>query len=390
MLVQEYCQLNFVDAGMCVDFNIHNPKKPLENVHAHILLTMRPLNPDGSWGDKQKKEYMLNKNGEKIYDKKKRQYKCKTVQTTDWNEHSKTEEWRQAWAYYANKNLEKNGFAERIDHRSYERQGIEQIPTIHLGVAASQMERKGIATEKGDINRAIAEDNKLIRAIKAQIASLTTWIKNAITQSENAEPSLIDVLWRYKESREERYNNYSAYGNQQVQISDLKSISEAVAYLQNNHIVTLEQMEQHLQSLRTKTFELNDSVKQSERRMKELNEMIQTSNIYTEIKSVYERYRKISNAKSQQIFYDANTADLIRYDAAKSKLDKLLADNKLHIREWQAEYRKLSAARDSDYGKLLSVRERVKEGENIRKQVEFAMQIIRPQKTPQKGVELHV
>ena len=116
------------------------------NPHAHIMLTMRPFTENKTWGTKQKKEYILDKDGNKSYDPKKRQYKCKSIPSTDWNEQTKAEEWRGAWAEICNQFLEQNDHAERIDHRSYERQGIDQIPTVHLGVAASAMEKRGIAT----------------------------------------------------------------------------------------------------------------------------------------------------------------------------------------------------------------------------------------------------
>ena len=83
-LVREYVRKNFVSAGMCAYIAIHD--KNDGNPHAHILLTLRPFNEDRTWGDKQKKEYILDKNGEKIYDKKKRSYKCKSIPSTDWNE----------------------------------------------------------------------------------------------------------------------------------------------------------------------------------------------------------------------------------------------------------------------------------------------------------------
>ncbi len=95
---------------------------------------------DGIWGAKQKKEYVLDKDSNKIYDPKKRQYKCKSVPATDWNEQNKAEEWQAAWAEICNRALEQNGHTEQIDHRSYVRQGIDQISTVHLGVAAFQME----------------------------------------------------------------------------------------------------------------------------------------------------------------------------------------------------------------------------------------------------------
>ena len=83
---------------------------------------MRPFDERGAWGAKQKKEYILDRDGNKIYDPKKRQYKCKSIPATDWNEQTKAEEWRAAWARLCNQALEQNGHAERIDHRSYERQ----------------------------------------------------------------------------------------------------------------------------------------------------------------------------------------------------------------------------------------------------------------------------
>ena len=106
-LVREYVKHNFVAAGMCADFAIHD--KQDGNPHAHIMLTMRPFEQGGAWGAKQKKEYTLDPQGNKIYDPKKRQYKCKSIPATDWNEQTKAEEWRAAWAEICNQYLEQNG-----------------------------------------------------------------------------------------------------------------------------------------------------------------------------------------------------------------------------------------------------------------------------------------
>ena len=116
-LVREYIKAQFVNAGMCADFAIHDTGGG--NPHAHIMLTMRPIEQGGAWGAKQKKEYIFDPQGNKIYDPKKRQYKCKSIPTTDWNEQTKAEEWRAAWAELCNQALEQYGHAERIDHRSY-------------------------------------------------------------------------------------------------------------------------------------------------------------------------------------------------------------------------------------------------------------------------------
>ena len=76
-------------------------------------------------------------------------YKTHKVDLTGWNNKDNTLLWRKAWADFANDFLERNGSPERIDHRSNAERGIDEIPTVHMGVAACQMERKGIATEKG-------------------------------------------------------------------------------------------------------------------------------------------------------------------------------------------------------------------------------------------------
>jgi ATP-dependent exoDNAse (exonuclease V) alpha subunit len=142
-LFRDYCWQHFVKAGMCADFCIHD--KNNGNPHVYIMLTMRSIEQDGNWGLKAHKV-----DGQK-------------VSTTDWNEQSKEEEWRAAWADMCNATLERQGLSERIDHRSYERQGVVKIPAVHLGVAASQMEHKGIRTERDNINREIKVSNNQLR-----------------------------------------------------------------------------------------------------------------------------------------------------------------------------------------------------------------------------------
>lgn len=169
-LVNEFCNRNFVDKGMIADICFHD--RGDGNPHAHIMLTVRPFNEGRSWGNKQKKVYILDENGDKIYDKKKRQYKCKSVPTTDWNDRGNVEKWRKNWAEMCNAYLEKSGHDERIDHRSYERQGLEILPTKHLGTAASQMEKRNIKTDRGEANRHIKSVNKMLRFCNEEILKL--------------------------------------------------------------------------------------------------------------------------------------------------------------------------------------------------------------------------
>lgn len=156
-LLQKYIAENFTSAGMCADMAIHEKhvdgKTVLhQNPHAHILLTTRGFKEDGSWAPKEKKTYALDENGEriplmdentglqKLGKRNEKLWKRVTVLSNDWNSQSNAEKWRSSWADMCNQYLAPEN---QIDHRSFKRQGIERIPTIHEGYAARQMERRG-------------------------------------------------------------------------------------------------------------------------------------------------------------------------------------------------------------------------------------------------------
>ena len=165
-LLRNYVIDNFSNKGMVADVVIHDKKDG--NPHSHIMLTMRPFEENGEWGAKAKKEYILDKNGNKTYTKN-GNAKSRKIETTNWNKKETLQHWREQWSIYANKALEKANRKERIDHRSYEDRGIEKVPTRHEGPTVRAMEKKGIKTEIGDINRKIQEENKKIDIIENQI-----------------------------------------------------------------------------------------------------------------------------------------------------------------------------------------------------------------------------
>lgn len=162
-LVRDYVRENFVKNGMCADFAVHD--KGDGNPHAHIMLTMRPIEPGGEWGAKQKKEYLLDKDGNKQYDPKKKTYKCRTVKTTDWDTQDFLQRSRENWAAIVNRELEKKNLPQRVDHRSLKEQGKERIPTEHIGVAAKNMEKRGKVSERGERNREITAANRQLLAV---------------------------------------------------------------------------------------------------------------------------------------------------------------------------------------------------------------------------------
>ncbi|MBQ6481166.1 MAG: MobA/MobL family protein, partial [Anaerolineaceae bacterium] len=209
-LARRFLQEQFVSRGMICDFAVHlpDPKGGIPNPHFHVLCPIRPINPDGTWGNKQRREYTLDKNGRRIRDVK-GNYVWKSVPTTDWGEKETLLHWRQEWANYVNRELEKKNAPVKIDHRSYKEQGTHQLPTIHEGPTVRAMEKKGIRTEKGNLNRMIRAANALLKKLIARYQQLAAWIKEIKENlNEPVSPSLNLLLLEYLEKR-----NAGTYSN---------------------------------------------------------------------------------------------------------------------------------------------------------------------------------
>lgn len=156
-LIQNYVQEQFVDRGMVADIAIH--RDDLNNQHAHVMLTVRQFDENGEWGNKKRKDYEVDKDGNKVLDKNGKP-KYQTVSLTDWDKKENIEQWREQWAKHTNKALEKENSPERITHLSHEARGIEQLPTVHLGHVAHRMEKEGKQSDRGNINREVREYNR--------------------------------------------------------------------------------------------------------------------------------------------------------------------------------------------------------------------------------------
>lgn len=156
-LIRNHVQREYVDRGMCADFCVHDNGDG--NPHAHVMFTMRPINQDGTWGDKSRREYVLNKQGERILLPSGNDWKSRKVSLIDWGNQGNAEKWRAAWEDDVNREYVRLGLPERISMTSYEKQGLDREPTEHLGPAAAAMEKKGQHTEVGDHNRAVQKRN---------------------------------------------------------------------------------------------------------------------------------------------------------------------------------------------------------------------------------------
>ena len=361
-LVREYVKDNFVSAGMCADIAIHD--KNDGNPHAHIMLTMRPLNENGEWGAKSKKEYITDKNGERIK-LKNGNFKTKKVDTVDWNEQSKAELWRSKWAELANKYLSENEIADRIDHRSFERQGTEQIPTIHLGVAASQMERKGITTERGNINREIKAHNRILAEIKAKIASLKNWLADIFKHKEKQPPeqNLIEILQELSKPQKI---------NMQYRIYNPKKLAEQIQYLQDNKIFTILQLDETVNSVRDEYDNIRITLKEVEGRLKSFAELVKQAEIYRRHRDLYKQYHSLSGNKAD-IFRIKNYTEIALYEAAEKYLKENVNGSTLEVGKWKSDIATLTEQKNKLYSEMYKKRDELKIAESIQKSVDTAL-----------------
>ena len=373
-LARSFIRDTFVAAGMCADFSIHDKKDG--NPHFHVMLTIRPLKENGQWGAKCRKVYELDENGQRIPNGK-GGWKNHREDTTDWNDKGNVEKWRAAWAAYANRALEAAGRPERIDHRSYERQGIDKIPSIHLGVAASQMERKGIATEKGNINRQIAADNKLLKEIKARITRLYKWTKEQAEKPEGKDSIMAQL-----------YEAQLSTGKPGFRYGKIKNLKESAAlfnFLNGNNITSMEQLYEKVAAMNKEYYALRGKIVTAERRIKVLDEHLSMWEKYERNKGTRRQFDKMKPGKKKQQFEQKHSAELALYEAAVRYLEKLKATGEeVTPKKWQAEADRLKAEKSVQYQKMKAMREDIKAVENLKKTAE---QLARTENEPARKKE---
>lgn len=241
-LLTEFIQENFVSDGMCADAAIHDTDG--HNPHAHIMLTVRPLDEQGKWQYKTRKEYLCFRDDEEMgftadefkvaqrdgWEKqyqyrmgKKKEYMTPSVAQEQgleraskspkstrfgrqnpiaarWNSDEQLLLWRKAWADSVNQYLERIGADVRIDHRSHADRGLLEQPTVHEGVAARAMERRGITADRCELNRQIKADNAFLNELRNQVEKIAKAVMDSIPAIARGLESLRQkmVMYRYQ------------------------------------------------------------------------------------------------------------------------------------------------------------------------------------------------
>ena len=321
-VVRDYCMRNFVSKGMCVQFAIHDSENDQgqRNLHAHIMITLRSIDEQGKWMPKQKKVYCRDENGERIplIDKKtgqqkvdkqnRKQWKCETIQTNDWNSRENAKIWRKDLADTINAVNERIGMTENFwEHRSFKEQGLDIIPQIHLGEKASAMERAGIRTIRGDINRDIMAKNAVIdaaravyqkakeelEAVKAIPVAVVKAIKNEI----------IDVIRAVAERNKNHLTLPIMKGEFIGKISDravLQDKNNMEAYVQRKGWTTFAEMDAERKTVKAEYKQLETDKTDISERMSYLQKLLDMYEKYEPYQKVNAEYWKLKKAGDEK------------------------------------------------------------------------------------------
>lgn len=366
-LARQFLLEQFVNRGMVVDFAIHQPDKEdsgIQNPHFHVMCPIRPIEPDGKWGNKQRREYVLDEDGNRIRDEA-GNYVFNAVPTTDCGSPETLEAWRQAWAELCNAKFAEKGLDCRIDHRSYERQGVEQIPTQHEGPTVRAMEAKGIRTDKGDLNRWIRKTNDLIRSLKKKISVLLDWLKEAHEElSKPQAPNLAQLLSEYYTNRN------TGTWSQKAKIGNLKEFNEIVNFLMQNKLTTPVELQKRVSALSEHIDTLKNSMHGKSDRVKELDELLRMVQFCTEGKPVADKLATIKWKGKREQFISENENTLRLYLMAERKLKPYFKNGKLPITAWRNERDRLEQEYKTEQAELSHIYAEVKKLWQIKYKVE--------------------
>lgn len=261
--------------------------------------------------------------------------------------------------------------------RSYERQGLDIIPTVHMGAAVSALERKGIETNIGNLNRDIKAANRMMNAIRSTIKNLRNWIADIVAatkeafaemeaEKKNASPTLSELLRDYMNLRKAERSEWSRYGQQKGTADDLKAVSKALIYLKEHELFTLEDLDTALQGVNEKAGAINADMKKASSRMKVITGIQNAVADCQTHKAVHDKYLKIGWKSRQAAYAEKHKDELDSFNKAFRYLKKQGVDLNVNLDALQTEYDGLKATHTELAGQLATVKEELQPMKDIR------------------------
>ncbi|MDD3337203.1 MAG: hypothetical protein PHI98_17105 [Eubacteriales bacterium] len=235
---------------------------------------------------------------------------------------------------------------------------MEQIPTVHMGVAATQMERRGLLTEKGTVNREITAQNKLLKEIKARITRLYNWSKEQAAKLDEKR-SVLEQLQQAQNAAKPT----TTYGK----VKALKESAAIFNFLMENGIASMQELYEKISTMNSDYYALRGEIVSTEHQIAKLNERLSMWEQYSKNKGVHKRLSSIK-LDMRDTFTEKHRVELILFDAAAKYFDGLKASGEIIApQKWRAEVERLTAHKDEQYQRMKAMREDIKAVEKIRK-----------------------
>jgi hypothetical protein len=238
-----------------------------------------------------------------------------------------------------------------------------------MGVSATEMERKGIRTERGDQNRAIAVTNRELRQTNARIRKLKGWL---YSQPLTGAPTMIDMMNGITGGRELK--------SQWKQIADLQAAARVLIFLQTNNIIGVEQLADKVIEIHERYYEVANEIKAVERRISKLNEHLAQVDIYNQHRKIYQKSRQLE-PKKRKVYVEKHADAIEQYQSASTYLKNHLNERTvIPEKEWRAERAKLLTDRYAHMEKYYALKKDVQNVEVLRRGAETMMREIMPER----------
>lgn len=368
-MLQNYVQENFVSKGMIADFSLHDKKDG--NPHVHIMLTVRPLEQDGTWRKtKSKKIYRLDENGQKKQ-LKNGEYSANNISATDWNTVESLKRWRANWATLCNEELEKIG-VEKIDHRSLKEQGVQLQPTIHLGTTANQLEQKGMQTERGNTNRRIEKRNSLLKLRERAISSVHKTVERL--EQEVKASQAVDLQPGQKESVIESIRLIHATEDTDKQwqkIRNLQDAAKTVNFLEEHQVLENNALDEKIEAMRQECSQITGQVKLIDVQIQGISSTIKNLETYYRTKPIVQKQK---NVIMKEKYKQEHISDFILYGAAKKELEKLNISKFPQLKDLRLELAELKKTRQEFTQKYQEKKKEMQSYSNAKANIDVLLQ----------------
>lgn len=356
-LALRFLQENFVSKGLICDYAVHDPERGpggTPNPHMHVLIPMRTIEPNGLFGKKQERVFVLDENGNRIWDEKRGRFKTESRSCNGLDKHGALEELRENWAKLCNEKFAEKGLDMQLDNRSYERQGVEMLAQIHEGPAVHAMEKKGIRTEIGDYNRFVRQLNAVIRETEHRLKELREWLRTAREElnqlPDPEEPSLAWVV-------QEQLNNLP---NRNQSLRNIEEASQALIDLQEMGITNADELDAKVTETSKFYDELTERVKNNEARVKKQEEAIRQAVIYKKYLPVKQALNEHQFKKAKEKYRAEHDSELILFERARRVLNEFSPGKKVTdatVAAWREEVAELRASLDKEAPQVKAARD---------------------------------